>query len=69
MLLRLRSRDGLERVTVGGGAGAAGAAVTVGDLKAAVHSQLGVPEDEPVALSRDAALLSTKEGGGPDNVE
>lgn len=55
MLLRLRSRDGLERVTVDAGA-------TLAELKRAVHEQLGIDPSEPLALSKDASLLSAKGG-------
>lgn len=58
MIIRLRSRDGLERITVPDGAGVAA-------LKAAIQSQLGVaPAD--MTLSKDAALLTAK--AGPEGI-
>jgi hypothetical protein len=58
MIIRLRSRDGLERITVPDGAGVAA-------LKAAIQSQLGV-EPADMSLSKDAALLTAK--GGLDGI-
>lgn len=52
MLLRLRSRDGLERIEVPDGA-------TVSDLKHAIHTTLHI-QLEDLHLSRNAALLTTK---------
>lgn len=53
MILRLRSRDGLERVSVADSA-------TVGDLKRAIAQNLGVPVEEQ-RLSKDQKLLLSKE--------
>lgn len=49
MIIRLRSKDGLERVEVGD-------AASVGDLKDAIETQLRVPRSEQI-LSRDHKLL------------
>lgn len=53
MLIRLRSRDGLERVTVGNTA-------TVGELQAVIEETLNVPVSSQL-LSRDKALLLSKD--------
>lgn len=53
MLIRLRSRDGLERVTVGNNA-------TVGELQAVIAQTLNVPVSSQL-LSRDQALLLSKD--------
>lgn len=53
MLIRLRSRDGLERVTVANNA-------TVGDLQAAIAETLNVPVSSQL-LSRNQALLLSKD--------
>lgn len=53
MLIRLRSRDGLERVQVGSSA-------TVGDLQAAIAETLNVPVSSQL-LSRNQALLLSKD--------
>ncbi|KAF8056357.1 NPL4-like protein 1 [Scenedesmus sp. PABB004] len=55
MLIRLRSRDGLERIQVDDGA-------TVGELQQAIQAQLGVPVEQQ-RLSTDPALLTAKDGG------
>ncbi|KAG0591364.1 hypothetical protein M758_1G166700 [Ceratodon purpureus] len=53
MLIRLRSRDGLERVTVASNA-------TVGDLQGAIAETLNVPVSAQL-LSRNQALLVSKD--------
>ena len=53
MIVRLRSRDGLERVKVGDDA-------TVGELRRAIETITGVKENEQ-RLSTDVKLLSGKE--------
>ncbi|XP_024373871.1 NPL4-like protein 2 isoform X1 [Physcomitrium patens] len=53
MLIRLRSRDGLERVTLANNA-------TVGDLQAAIAENLNVPVSSQL-LSRNQALLLSKD--------
>ncbi|GAB4815563.1 hypothetical protein N2152v2_002609 [Parachlorella kessleri] len=53
MILRLRSRDGLERVEVPDTA-------TVADLRRAIHEKLNIPLDD-IVLSKDASLLTTKD--------
>ncbi|GLI70914.1 hypothetical protein VaNZ11_015942 [Volvox africanus] len=53
MLLRLRSRDGLERVEVDDGA-------TLSALKAAINAKLAIPLDD-MLLSKQPGLLTTKE--------
>mmetsp|Transcript_30694 Transcript_30694/g.55886 ORF Transcript_30694/g.55886 Transcript_30694/m.55886 type:complete len:491 (-) Transcript_30694:686-2158(-) len=53
MIIRLRSRDGLERVEVSDDS-------TVEDLRDSIHSQLGVPLDE-MHLSQDAKLLTSRD--------
>ncbi|MQL76896.1 hypothetical protein Taro_009300 [Colocasia esculenta] len=55
MIVRVRSRDGLERVTVPDPAGAA----TVSDLRTLIEAQLGVPVASQ-ALSLDQNLLLAK---------
>lgn len=52
MLLRLRSRDGLERVEVADGA-------TVGGLKATIHEKLNIPLQD-MRLSKNPGLLTSK---------
>lgn len=52
MIIRLRSRDGLERIEVDDHA-------TVGGLRLAINQKLHIPVEE-VQLSRDAALLTSK---------
>jgi nuclear protein localization family protein 4 len=52
MLIRLRSRDGLERIVIADGAG-------VADLKAQINSQLSIPIED-ITLSRDPQLLTAK---------
>ena len=54
MILRLRSRDGLERVDVSEDA-------TVDDLKNAVEESLGVKREDQT-ISAEAKLLTAKEG-------
>lgn len=53
MIIRLRSRDGLERIEVKDDA-------TVGDLKHAIEQKLNIPYED-VFLSKDAALLTAKD--------
>ncbi|KAL4446805.1 hypothetical protein ABPG77_008049 [Micractinium sp. CCAP 211/92] len=53
MIVRLRSRDGLERIEVDNGA-------TLGGLKLAIQAKLGVPLDD-MLLSKNPALLTAKE--------
>ncbi|KAL4856070.1 NPL4-like protein 1 [Chlorella vulgaris] len=53
MLLRLRSRDGLERIQVDDGS-------TLGGLKLAIQDKLGVPLED-MLLSKDPQLLTSKE--------
>ncbi|KAG2487432.1 hypothetical protein HYH03_013999 [Edaphochlamys debaryana] len=53
MLLRLRSRDGLERIEVDDSA-------TVRGLKQAVHAKLAIPLED-MHLSKQAGLLTSKE--------
>lgn len=53
MLIRIRSRDGLERVTVEGNA-------TVGQLQSAIAETLNVPVSNQL-LSRNQALLLSKD--------
>ncbi|PSC72970.1 NPL4 1 [Micractinium conductrix] len=53
MIIRLRSRDGLERIEVGNGA-------TLAQLKHAIQAKLGVPLED-MLLSKNAALLTAKE--------
>ncbi|GLC39288.1 hypothetical protein PLESTB_001573700 [Pleodorina starrii] len=53
MLLRLRSRDGLERIEVDDGA-------TLSVLKSAIHSKLAIPLDD-MLLSKQPGLLTSKE--------
>ncbi|KIZ02156.1 NPL4-like protein 2 [Monoraphidium neglectum] len=52
MLIRLRSRDGLERIVIADGAG-------VADLKAQINSQLSIPIED-ITLSWDPQLLTAK---------
>jgi nuclear protein localization family protein 4 len=52
MIIRLRSRDGLERIEVDDGA-------TVAGLKLAIHQRLHIPMEQ-LQLSRDAGLLTSK---------
>ncbi|KAI8466686.1 MAG: NPL4 family-domain-containing protein [Monoraphidium minutum] len=58
MILRLRSRDGLERIVLPDGAGTAA-------LRDQIHAQLGIPLED-MTLSRDPALLTAK--GGLDGI-
>ncbi|GFR49916.1 hypothetical protein Agub_g12024 [Astrephomene gubernaculifera] len=53
MLLRLRSRDGLERIQVDDGA-------TLAALKAAIQAQLAIPAED-MHLSKQPGLLTSKE--------
>ncbi|KAG2443114.1 hypothetical protein HYH02_009527 [Chlamydomonas schloesseri] len=53
MLIRLRSRDGLERIEVEDGA-------SLSALKGAIHARLGIPLDD-MHLSKQPALLTSKE--------
>ncbi|KXZ49382.1 hypothetical protein GPECTOR_21g608 [Gonium pectorale] len=53
MLLRLRSRDGLERIEVPDNA-------TLSALKSAIHERLAIPLDD-MLLSKQPALLTSKE--------
>ena len=57
MIVRIRSRDGLERVTLDGGA-------TLADLRSAVAEQLKVPVDKQ-AISLNADLLRGEQGTVP----
>lgn len=50
MIIRLRSRDGLERIEVPD-------AASVADLRRTIHVKLNIPLDD-IQLSKDAALLS-----------
>mmetsp|Transcript_11103 Transcript_11103/g.19353 ORF Transcript_11103/g.19353 Transcript_11103/m.19353 type:complete len:416 (+) Transcript_11103:279-1526(+) len=52
MILRLRSRDGLERVELQDGA-------SLAELKQAINAKLGIPHQD-LHLSKDPALLTTK---------
>lgn len=54
MILRVRSRDGLERVTVPD-------AATVGALAAAIREQLKLASDQPVVISKNQGLLLAKD--------
>lgn len=56
MLIRLRSRDGLERIQLEDGA-------SVTALMLAIQQQLGVPLEQQ-RISRDPALLTAKDGAG-----
>lgn len=56
MIIRLRSRDGLERIQVDDGA-------SLSALQQAIQGQLGVPLEQQ-RLSKDAALLTAKNGSG-----
>mmetsp|Transcript_15660 Transcript_15660/g.51390 ORF Transcript_15660/g.51390 Transcript_15660/m.51390 type:complete len:411 (+) Transcript_15660:22-1254(+) len=60
MLLRLRSRDGLERVQ-------AEESMTLGELKARLEQQLGVPAAQQV-LSKSQELLMAKNAGAFDDL-
>eukprot|EP00775_Hariotina_reticulata_P004570 gene4570-4825_t len=55
MIIRLRSRDGLERIQVADGS-------SVSELQLAIQNQLGVPLEQQ-QLSQDSALLTAKNGG------
>ena len=57
MIVRIRSRDGLERVTLDGDA-------TLADLRSAVAEQLKVPVDKQ-AISLNADLLRGEQGTVP----
>lgn len=62
MIVRVRSRDGLERVTVPDPAGAA----TVGDLRALIEAQLGVPVPaQSLSLDQKLLLAKTPEEAAP----
>ncbi|WIA35011.1 hypothetical protein OEZ86_003507 [Tetradesmus obliquus] len=56
MLIRLRSRDGLERIQLEDGA-------SVTAFMLAIQQQLGVPLEQQ-RISRDPALLTAKDGAG-----
>ena len=53
MIIRLRSRDGLERIEVSD-------IGTLHDLKQAIHSKLSIPIND-ILLSKDSTLLTTKD--------
>ncbi|CAL8463810.1 g3344 [Coccomyxa elongata] len=56
MLIRLRSRDGLERIQLSDHA-------TVGDLKKQINANLGIPVED-IRLSRDKDLLTSVDKAG-----
>lgn len=53
MIIRLRSRDGLERIELD-------AAGNLRSLKEAIHTKLSIPIED-ILLSKDSNLLTTKE--------
>mmetsp|Transcript_2195 Transcript_2195/g.7858 ORF Transcript_2195/g.7858 Transcript_2195/m.7858 type:complete len:430 (-) Transcript_2195:167-1456(-) len=60
LLIRLRTQEGLERVQVpDDGASNGGGAATVGDLRAQIEAQLGIPAAEQVLSLRQELLLQS----------
>eukprot|EP00955_Chlamydomonas_euryale_P099943 365252-Chlamydomonas_euryale.AAC.30 len=71
MIIRLRSRDGLERKVTAQlfmDKSGIGLQENVGGLRTAINSKLGIPVNE-MHLSKDAALLTSKEPGTQFTVE